>query len=309
MYWPKKIIDSHVHLITAETHRIKTDIMSRLDQALVEAYHERWKTSLTSRKEEKPEPLPPDLPTVAGRWEKELDRVGIEKAVFLTSDEAHDELIRFISLKPDRFCGYTTFDPTKRSNADLLRRQVQENGIKGLKLYPMKRYFHVDDPACFSVYEVCQEKGIPILIHFGLSISATHDLQYGNPLELSGPALRFPAVKWIIPHFGTGFFRETLLLAAQYSNIYIDTSSSNGWIKYSPYPLTLADVFKRTYETVGSKRIFFGTDSSFFPRGYRSNLLEEQLRIWNELQLPDAEIDDILYCNIKDVLDSSGLEN
>jgi predicted TIM-barrel fold metal-dependent hydrolase len=166
----------------------------------------------------------------------------------------------------------------------------------------MKRHFHVNDPACFPVYEVCQEKQIPVLIHFGLSISATHDLSYGHPLDLSSPALRFPVVKWVIPHFGTGFFREMLLLAAQYSNIYIDTSSSNAWIRHSPYPLTLKDLFERTYETVGAKRIIFGTDSSFFPRGFRTNILEEQLRVCNELGFKEDEIDDIFCHNIEKIL-------
>jgi predicted TIM-barrel fold metal-dependent hydrolase len=247
--------------------------------------------------------------TVAGKWEKELDRAGLEKAVFFTSDEVHDELMRFVSLNPDRFYGYTTFDPTHEKSAEVLKRQVQRDGIKGVKLYPMKRYFHVDDPRCFPVYEVCQELNVPILIHFGLSISATHDLQFGNPLDLSGPALRFPSVRWIIPHFGTGFFREVLLLAAQYNNISVDTSSSNNWIQYSPYPLTLEAVFEKTYETVGSKRILFGTDSSFFPRGFRKNILEEQLRIWNDLTLSENEIEDIFYHNIVAILESSGKVN
>jgi hypothetical protein len=141
-----------------------------------------------------------------------------------------------------------------------------------------------------------------VIIHFGLSINVTHDLSFGNPLALSGLALRFPRLKWIVPHFGTGFFRELLLLAAQYPNVYVDTSSSNNWIRHSPYPLTVKDLFQRTYETVGSKRIVFGSDSSFFPRGYRTNILEEQLRICSELGLSRDETDDIFFRNIEQIL-------
>ena len=37
----------------------------------------------------------------------------------------------------------------------------------------------------------------------------------------------------IIPHFGAGLFREALMVADLCPNVLLDTSSSNGWIKYS----------------------------------------------------------------------------
>jgi predicted TIM-barrel fold metal-dependent hydrolase len=305
MYRPTRIIDSHIHLITEGTHRAKLEMMSKLDDQLLEAYHQRWEKSLSARNEEGPETSPAEVVVVASKWEKELDRVGIERAVFFTSDEAHEELARFISLKPERFIGYTTFNPIDKGSADLLKKQIDEDAVRGIKLYPMKRYFHVNDPACFPVYEVCQEARIPILIHFGLSISAFHDLSYGNPLDLSTPALRFPSVCWIIPHFGTGFFREALLVAAQYNNVYFDTSSSNAWVQYSPHKMTVKELFLRAYETLGARRILFGTDSSFFPRGYRTNILEEHLSICNELGMAREEIDGIFHHNIIEILQLS----
>ncbi len=276
--------------------------MARLDEALVKSYHERWRESLASRKEQGPEQEPPEAEAAAARWRSELEAAGIERAVFFPSVEAPDELARFVAADPVRLVGYATLDPTEEGSAGRLEAQVTEAGVKGLKLYPMARHFHVDAVECHAVYEVCAAADLPVIIHFGLSINATHDLSFGNPLALSGLALRFPRLRWIVPHFGTGFFRELLLLAAQYPNIYVDTSSSNNWIRHSPYPLTVKDLFWRTYETVGSKRILYGSDSSFFPRGYRTNILEEQLRICSELGLSGDEIDDIFYRNIEQIL-------
>ena len=56
-------------------------------------------------------------------------------------------------------------------------------------------------------------------------------------------------------------------------NVLLDTSSSNGWIKYQP-GLTLADVFRQALAVVGPDRLLFGSDSSFFPRGW----VKERLR-------------------------------
>jgi hypothetical protein len=302
MHRPDAITDSHIHLVTAGTHDVKRRRLSGLDPRLVEAYRRRWNASLSSRREEAPEADPPEVQVVARRWESALDAAGIDRGVFFTSPDYHDDLLTFISLNPKRFAGYTTFDPTNRANADLLRRQVDEHGVQGLKLYPMAQGFRVDDEACDGVYAVCEAKRLPVIIHFGISINATHDLRYGNPLALSGPALHYPAVNWIVPHFGAGFFRETLMVAAQYHNVHIDTSSSNNWVTWTPHPLTVADLFRRTLDTIGCERLIFGTDSSFFPRGYRTNILNDQLAICHDLDLSPEEIDSIFGGNIRRIL-------
>jgi len=48
----------------------------------------------------------------------------------------------------------------------------------------------------------------------------------------------------IVPHFGAGPLREALMVADLCSNVLLDTSSSNGWIKYTP-GLTLPAVFRQ----------------------------------------------------------------
>jgi predicted TIM-barrel fold metal-dependent hydrolase len=60
--------------------------------------------------------------------------------------------------------------------------------------------------------------------------------------------------------------------------VYLDTSSSNGWIRYTP-GLTLDDVFKQALAVVGASRLLFGTDSSFFPRGWQKGIYAMQKRI------------------------------
>jgi hypothetical protein len=43
--------------------------------------------------------------------------------------------------------------------------------------------------------------------------------------------------------------------------------------------LTLDAVFKAALAVVGASRLLFGTDSSFFPRGWQKGLYETQTRI------------------------------
>ena len=69
-------------------------------------------------------------------------------------------------------------------------------------------------------------------------------------------------------------FREALMLADLCPNVFLDTSSSNQWMKYEG--LDLAAVFKRSINIVGHERLLFGTDSSFFPRGWNAEIFTAQ---------------------------------
>ena len=66
------------------------------------------------------------------------------------------------------------------------------------------------------------------------------------------------------------------MAADQCPNIHLDTSSSNGWIQYYP-GLTLDAVFRQALAVVGPSRLLFGTDSSFFPRGWQRAIFDAQL--------------------------------
>ena len=68
---------------------------------------------------------------------------------------------------------------------------------------------------------------------------------------------------------------EALMLADGCPNVYLDTSSSNSWIKYTP-GLTLEQVFKTALDVAGPDRLIFGTDSSFFPRGWHRMIYDQQ---------------------------------
>jgi predicted TIM-barrel fold metal-dependent hydrolase len=98
----------------------------------------------------------------------------------------------------------------------------------------------------------------------------------------------FPQVPFIIPHFGAGMFREALMAADTCPNIYLDTSSSNSWIGYIP-GLTLDAVFKAALAVAGPSRLLFGTDSSFFPRGWQKGVYDTQRQIVDRLGVSTAD--------------------
>jgi uncharacterized protein len=110
--------------------------------------------------------------------------------------------------------------------------------------------------------------------------------------------VRFPTVPVIVPHFGAGFFREVLMAADACPSIHLDTSSSNNWVKYVP-GLTLGEAFRRALAVVGPERLMFGTDSSFFPRGWHRVVYGAQRTALDELGIDAASSEKIFSGNFE----------
>jgi len=108
---------------------------------------------------------------------------------------------------------------------------------------------------------------------------------------------RFPGIPMIVPHFGCGYLFETLNLCWACPNVCIDTSGSNQWMRWMPYEVTLESLFRKYRETIGPTRILFGTDSSWFPRGFAQSYLDVQVRAMTDVGYSEDERDMVLYRN------------
>ena len=89
-------------------------------------------------------------------------------------------------------------------------------------------------------------------------------------------------------------------------NVYIDTSGSNQWMRWMPYDVTLESLFRKYRETIGASRILFGTDSSWFPRGFSKSYLDVQVRAMADVGYSEDERDMILYRNAASLLGFEG---
>jgi len=85
-------------------------------------------------------------------------------------------------------------------------------------------------------------------------------------------------------------------------NVYLDTSSTNSWVKYQTPAIDLKTVFAKALEIFGPKRLLFGSDSSFFPRGWNAMVLEVQLGILRDLAVSDDDTRAILGGNLQRLL-------
>jgi predicted TIM-barrel fold metal-dependent hydrolase len=221
------------------------------------------------------------------RWVQEMDRHGVERMVLIASlPDDEESILKAVQAYPRRIIGYFMLDPT-RPDAVERARQALASGLRGICLFPAMHHFHVWDERCYRVYETAQANGAVVFSHFGilkigvrdkLGLPSRFDMRYSNPIDLHRVAKDFPRVTFVMPHFGCGFLREALIVGDQCANVCVDTSSSNAWVEVMPIPLQLSDVFGAALRVFGPERILFGTDSTFFPRGWRRDIFEAQVK-------------------------------
>ena len=250
----------------------------------------------------------PGPEALAARWVSELDRSAVESAIVIASvpgDE--DSVIAAVELYPERFSGYFMVDPTVADAPGRVSRALGR-GMRGVCLFPAMQGYSVTDARVYAVLEeASRHPRAEVFVHCGvltlgvrrkLGLPGVFDTRNSNPLDLIPVAARFQSLTFVVPHFGAGFFREALMLCDLCPNVVLDTSSSNGWMRYEG--LTLEGVFRRALDVAGPRRLRFGSDSSFFPRGWNRAILDSQIGVLATLGLPDADVRAILGGNLRD---------
>jgi predicted TIM-barrel fold metal-dependent hydrolase len=169
-------------------------------------------------------------------------------------------------------------------------------GFRGVKLYPVNRCYRLSDPACRPFFEKAEELGANIIVHYGVSVDPAGDLRFADPIDLSPVARDFPGLTFVIAHFGAGWLDQMLRLAYARENVCVDSSGTNNWMDFTPYELTLADVFRRTIQAMGASRVLFGTDSGT-TAPYRRWIRWMQERTLEEIGITDADRDLVMRAN------------
>lgn len=237
---------------------------------------------------------------LADRWAATLDHAGVGRAALIASVPGDEESVAAaVAAHPSRFVGYFMFDPTQSDASERLARAAASPHLHVLCLFPAMQRFSLTDPRVASAVATWSSRERPgaTFVHCGaLSVGVRHKLglksvfqsALGNPLDLQPLAAEHPTHPFIVPHFGGGLFRELLLVASLCPNIYTDTSSSNQWMRSLPN-LTLLKVFEMAIDVLGASRLLFGTDSSWFPRGWQTHLWREQDAALREIGLGDRD--------------------
>jgi uncharacterized protein len=253
--------------------------------------------------------LPAEDPgELADRWVAELDRFGVSRAALIASVPGDEgSVVAAVTRHPDRFYGFFMINPTLRSPETYVAAALSSGILQGICLFPAMHHYSLHDPRLMPLYDIATaHPGTVVFVHCGalsvgvrrkLALPSNFDMRYSNPMDLHGIATQFPKLNFILPHFGAGYFREALMLCDLCPNVYLDTSSTNSWMKYDG--LDLKTVFRRAREVVGAGRLLFGTDSSFFPRGWNHSIYQLQSAVLADLGVSRDDAENIFGLNLE----------
>jgi hypothetical protein len=254
---------------------------------------------------------------LADRWVAEMDRQGVARAMLVASIPNDTYSVgEAIEKYPARFGAVYMANPMLPSPDMRFETARVEDGVSGVFLFPAMHRYSLHEKKVFGLLEVVAgHPGSVVYVHCGalslgfrkkLGLASHFDIRYSNPIDLHELASNFPRVTFVIPHFGAGYLREALMVADLCANVCFDTSSSNSWMRYQPDRLELADVFRRALDVVGPKRILFGSDSSWFPRGWVTRVFEEQVIALHRIGAGEETARAVFGGNLMRILDRSG---
>jgi predicted TIM-barrel fold metal-dependent hydrolase len=144
----------------------------------------------------------------------------------------------------------------------VIRRGIEEHGMRGLKLHPMVQRFTPGDPRLAGAIAANAEHGLPFYVHTGF------DEWYGwgyDLGELEAIAQRHPEMPMVLAHCAFPRIEWAEAMARRFPRVYLDLTNVFGTLDMLPADQAADRVaaVARLFE-VAPDRIWFGTD---YPAG------------------------------------------
>ncbi len=301
------VIDFHIHFPVPRKKPNKSrsnhPVIMNYRQKLQEAFLKKWGFEKPDGKTYSPE-------KAIELWHKEKEYYGLDKLNALTAGFDNNVMADMIHQYPDTFTGFTHHDIQEPDALAELKRGIEKLGLVGHKMLApyMERPFN--DPDFEPFWRYLHDRELPVVIHFGIAggPGGLVNYKYISPFSIFEVAREFPNIPFVIPHFGAGYFQDVLHLAWSLPNIYVDSSGSNQWLDWMVCDLDLKDIFKKALKTLGPERMIFGTDSSWFPRGFSYPYLREQWKILQDLGVSPQDQERFFSGNAKRLLENGQLQ-
>ena len=186
----------------------------------------------------------------ASELEKLMDEYDLDMAVVMapTKDFPDNESLALAIKNHPRLVAFAVVNPYgPGGGVPELERTVEEFGMRGLKLQPLRHGYEVDGDAPIKLMKCAERLSVPVAIHSGA--------QFCLPWQIGALALKFPTVPVIMNHMGYRYYVDGAINVAMTTpNIYLDTV-----LVSMPGYLSMA------VNKVGADRVIYGSD---YPTGH-----------------------------------------
>ena len=142
---------------------------------------------------------------------------------------------------PGRVLLYGPISPWQPGALEEVDRLVEEDGVVGLKLYPMDlidgkiESFRMDDPeVAYPIFERARQKGLrSVAIHKAIPLGPVPSGPF-VPTDVEGAAAAFPDLTFEIVHGGFAYLEETASQVARFPNVAINLEGGAAYVCNAP---------------------------------------------------------------------------
>lgn len=210
-----------------------------------------------------------------------------------------------------RLTGFSTVNPFEGGRTlRALRRSIEDDGFRGLKLHGNIQEFYPNDRRLYPIYAAMQEYGFPILFHSGgIGVRPYRD-KYGDPVAFDDIACDFPELPIILGHAGRTWYDSTAMLLRKHPHVHAEVSTNFGRDEKSRL-VPMARLFEAVRGWAGTtNNLLFGSDHPLYPQratveGLRA--LEEACRVGTAAILEPEDVRRVLDVNSARFAEAYGL--
>ena len=201
-----------------------------------------------------------------------MDEAGIDMVVLFPVDyglplgepptpieEVNKAMADLQKQHPDRFITLVSVDPRRPQARDLVKKALEEWGMKGVKLHQAAG-FYPHDPETRGLLETLADKRVPVVFHTGAIVGPLYS-KYCDPLWLDELCVDFPNLIFVAAHMGHGYRENLFHMGGCKPNLWTDISDCQRMAVHQYHHF--ADALRRALDSFGPERVMFGTDGPY----------------------------------------------
>ena len=159
-----------------------------------------------------------------------LDAEGVDAALLFaeyspgaTGIQPVEDLLPLIAHNPERYRLVANVNPLLHHPPAAEAERQLNLGAVAVKVHPVHGAFRVDRDDMYPVYDLCAERGMPVIVHTGPSIFPGSQAEAGDPKLMDAIAAAYPSVPFVLAHGGRGgWYADAARMALARDNIWID---------------------------------------------------------------------------------------
>ncbi|MFP4105046.1 MAG: amidohydrolase family protein [Phycisphaerae bacterium] len=173
---------------------------------------------------------------------------------YLGAEIPNDFIADYVANHPQKMIGVAAVDPARESEVDRAAELLDRPEFRGLTVSPSSQNFHPANSSALKLYELAEQRGVPVFIHQGTHFAPKGSAEFGRPLLLDEIARDFPQLTIVISALGHPWIEEGIALIGKHERVFADIAGliRRPWQAYNS--LVLAHQFNVM------EKVLFGSD-------------------------------------------------